>query len=141
MSKTFSLEQISRSGNLDAILILREHKSDSVERLMEIKSINPKLKQKEMAKKVVFSSSSSKSYTNDRKMQKPYKLYNPTKNQKKTSSDLRRPQLTSKDANEVHKDVPQKVKTQNRLTVGDRSNNPNHGSIIIEQPFSSRTTG
>ena len=45
MSKTFSLEQISRTGNLDANLILCRHKLGLMARFMEIKSINPNMKQ------------------------------------------------------------------------------------------------
>ena len=53
MNNTFSLEQLIRTRNLDANLIVRQHKLDS----MEIKSIKPKMKQKENAKELGFSSS------------------------------------------------------------------------------------
>ena len=57
MNNTFSLEQMSRTGNLDANLILRQHTLDLMARFMEIKSINPKLKEKEIGKELRYSSS------------------------------------------------------------------------------------
>ena len=54
MNITFSLEQKSRTGNLDAILILHQHKLDLMARFKETKSINAKMKQKELAKNYVF---------------------------------------------------------------------------------------
>ena len=47
MNNTFYLEQISRTKNLDANLILRQHKLNLMARLIEIKSSNPALTQKE----------------------------------------------------------------------------------------------
>ena len=47
MNNIFSLEQISKTGNLDANLILRQYKLDLMSRFMEMKSNNPKLTQKE----------------------------------------------------------------------------------------------
>ena len=43
MNITFSLEQLSRTGNLDANSISRQYKLDSMARFMEIKTMNPKL--------------------------------------------------------------------------------------------------
>ena len=57
MNHTISLEQISRTANLDANLIVRRHKLDLKAPFMEIKSINPKMKQKEIAREVGYSSS------------------------------------------------------------------------------------
>ena len=45
MNNTFSLEQISKTGNLESNLILQHFKLDLTARFMEIKSVNPKLKQ------------------------------------------------------------------------------------------------
>ena len=42
MNDTFSLQQISQTGNLDSNLILRQYKFDLMARFMEIKSNNPK---------------------------------------------------------------------------------------------------
>ena len=42
MNNTFSLEKISRTGNLDANLVLRQHKLDLLARFMNCNSGNPK---------------------------------------------------------------------------------------------------
>ena len=53
MNKTFSLEQISKTGNLDAKLIYRQYKLDLVARYLKTKSVNPKLEQNQVAKNEV----------------------------------------------------------------------------------------
>ena len=60
---------------------------------MEIKSIKPKMKQKEIAKDLRYSSSTLKRYRKEIKMQSPDKSNNP-KRFSNTSNDLRRPQKT-----------------------------------------------
>ena len=52
MNKTFSLEQISKPGDLDADLIMRQNKTDEMAKYMELKSINLKLKQSEIAREL-----------------------------------------------------------------------------------------
>ena len=69
MNNTFSLEQKSRTGNLDAILIIRQHKLDLMARFMEIKSNNPKMKQKEIAKEIGYSTSTLQRDWQDIKLQ------------------------------------------------------------------------
>ena len=71
MNNTVSLEQNSRTGNVDANLLFRQHNVDLMARCMEIKSINPKLKQKEIAKELNYSSSTLQSFRQDTKMQSP----------------------------------------------------------------------
>ena len=93
MNNISPLEQISGTGSLDANLILHQHKLDSMARFMEIKSINPKMKQKEVGKELGYSSSTLQRYRNDIKMQSSYKLNNP-KSSPKTSNDLKTPQKT-----------------------------------------------
>ena len=68
---------------------------------MEIKSINPKKKQKEIAKELGYSTSTLQRYRNDIKMQSHYKSNN-RKRSSKTSNDLKRPQMTSNDENDKH---------------------------------------
>ena len=89
MNNTFSLEKISRTVNLDANLIPRQQNLDLIARFMESKSINPKMKRKEIAKELGYSSSILQRHRNDIKMQSPYKSNNPTSPQK-ASSDLKR---------------------------------------------------
>ena len=57
MNNNFSLQQVSQTGNLDSILILRRYTLDLMTRFMEIYSVNPKLKQSEITKELGCSSS------------------------------------------------------------------------------------
>ena len=59
MNNSFCSQQISKTGNLDANLILRQHKLDLMARFMEIKSANSKWKQNETNKELGYSSSTS----------------------------------------------------------------------------------
>ena len=67
MNKTFSLEQISRTGEVDANSILRQHKLGLMARFLEMKTVNPKMKQKEIAKDLGYSSSTLQRYRYDKK--------------------------------------------------------------------------
>ena len=49
---TFSSKQIAKTGDLTAELITRQNKLDEMAKLMEIKSINPKLKQSKIAREL-----------------------------------------------------------------------------------------
>ena len=71
MNKTFSLEQISELGNLDSDLRLSQYKLDLMARFMEIKSLNPKLKQSEIAKELGCSSTTLQRFRNDLYMLSP----------------------------------------------------------------------
>ena len=53
----FSLEQMSKTGNLDADLILIQYIIDLLSRFKEIKSINPKLTQKQKTTELRYSDS------------------------------------------------------------------------------------
>ena len=57
MNNTFSSKRISQTGNLDSNLITRQYKLDLMARFMEIKSINAKLRQDQIAKELGCSSS------------------------------------------------------------------------------------
>ena len=50
MFNTFSSQQVSQTGNLDSNLILRQYKLDLMNMFKELKSLNPRLTQKEIAK-------------------------------------------------------------------------------------------
>ena len=83
------MEQISQTENLDSSLILVQHKLELMARFMEIKSINPKLKQSGIPKEIRCSTSTLQRYRHDIKMQSHYKSTDPTRTQK-TSNDLKR---------------------------------------------------
>ena len=50
MNNTFSLKQISQTGNLESKLILRQCELNLLARFMEIKSINPQRRQDQTEK-------------------------------------------------------------------------------------------
>ena len=96
MSDTFSSEQIFKTVIFDANLILRQCELDLMFRLIELKSINPKLRRGQMAKKLSFSSYILQRYRHDMKMQSPYKSNGPKRKQKSSNDmrNLKRPQKT-----------------------------------------------
>ena len=97
MSKSFPLEQIPKTSNFDSILILRQYKLDLIASSMENKSINPKFKKDQKAKPFGWSSSTLQRYRNDINMLASYKSpSNSNQRNQKTSSQLKRPQMTSK---------------------------------------------
>ena len=55
MNNTFSLQQMSQTGNLDSNLLLRHYKLDLMARFKGRKSMNPNSKQSEVAKEIVCS--------------------------------------------------------------------------------------
>ena len=81
MKNTCSLDHISNTGNLDANLISRQYKSIVLAQLMELKSINPALKQSEITKKKTGMSRSSSTLQRCRHDIKMPSLYrNPVNN-------------------------------------------------------------
>ena len=71
MNNTFSLQQITQTGNLDSNSIMRQYKLDLMATLTVVKTINPKLKQSEIAKELGFSSSTLQRCRNDLNMLSP----------------------------------------------------------------------
>ena len=78
MNKTFSLKQRSKRGNPDTELLPRQHKPDLMARFMETETINPGMKQKEIAKELGYSNSTLQRYRQDMKLQIPHKSISPT---------------------------------------------------------------
>ena len=56
------MKQISKTGDLNADFILRQYNLDKMAKFIEIKSINPKLKQSEIVKELKISSSTLQRY-------------------------------------------------------------------------------
>ena len=74
MNKTFSLEQIAKAfADFVADLIMRQDKLDKMANFMEIKSINPKLKQSEIARELKLSFSTLQRYRREMIMLSPYR--------------------------------------------------------------------
>ena len=111
MKNTISLEQISKTGNLESNLILRQYKLELMARFMEIKFVNPKLRQDQIANELGCSTSTLQRYEQDINMPSPYRIpANSHKRRQKISNtslddnshcehDLKRAQLISKDLN------------------------------------------
>ena len=99
MKNTFSLKQIAKTGDLNADLIMRQYKLDKKAKIMQTKSINPKFKQSELAKKLAKSTSTLQGYRREMNMHSPYRISqssNTHTRKQKTSNhterNLKRPQ-------------------------------------------------
>ena len=71
MNKIFSLEQKTKTGDLNADLIMRQNKLDKMADSMEIKSINQKMKRPEVAKELAISTSTLQRYRREINMHYP----------------------------------------------------------------------
>ena len=85
MNNNFSLQQISRTSNLDANLISRQFKLYLMADFMRVKYDNPKLKQSEIATQLGLSTSTLQRYRNDINMLSPYRIY-PNNTTKRTKT-------------------------------------------------------
>ena len=147
MINTFSLEQVAKTGDLKTDLIMRRYKLDKMANFMEINSINPKLKQYEIAKELAMSTSTSQRYRREINMHSPYRVLqslntNTRKQQtsnyteqnlKVTSNDLK---MTSYDLKETLKESG-KSNRRSKLRRGNpNGDNATQGSFPIEQAFS-----
>ena len=74
MNNSFSLQHISKGGNLDSNLICRQYKLNLMAMFVQIKFEKPKLKQSEMASHLDYSSSTLKRYRSDINMLSPYRI-------------------------------------------------------------------
>ena len=105
----FFLEKTSKTSNVDPNLILRQYKLDLMPRFMDIKSVNPKLRQGQIAKQLDCSSSTLQRGRQDKKMLSSYRIPSNTHERRQKNSktnpddglhcrrDLKRPQMTSND--------------------------------------------
>ena len=134
MIKSFSLQQISRTGNLDPNLISRQYKLDVMSKFMCIEFENPKMKQSEIANQLGYSTSTLQKHRSDISMLSPYRIYpnNTNKRTKKASNanfdnnlhinhDVKRPQMTSKYLKRpqlTSDENNKKTKTKNNLKGG-----------------------
>ena len=149
MNNTFSLEQIAKTGDLNAGLIMRQNKLDKTSKFMEIKSINPKLKQSKIVREPKISSSTLQRDRREKNMLSPNRISNchtrKQKTSKHTEHDLKMTskdlKMTSEDANENDEPISKKVKTMIKSRGGDPNDNHTQGKILIEQVFSSPING
>ena len=119
MNNTFSVEQISKTGNLDSNSIDRQFKLDLMTRSMNIKSLNPNSRQNQIAKELGRSTSTAQQHRHDIKMLSPYRIpSNKHKRKQETSNrehDPERPQLTSKEASPNFETVKPNTSKKSKL--------------------------
>ena len=131
MNNSFSVQQISRTGNLDSNLISRQYKLNLMADFMRIKNESPNMKQSEIANQLGYSTSTLQRYRNDINMLSPYKI-NPNNTNTRTKKvsntdfdnisqpnpDVKRFQMTSND-----------LKTTSNEPVKNKKNNLKGGSV------------
>ena len=74
MNNTFSLQQLSRTCNLDAKLISRQYNLNLMADFRRMKYENTKLKQSQIANQLGYSTSTLQRYRNDINMLSPYRI-------------------------------------------------------------------
>ena len=74
MNNSFSLQQVSKTSNLDPNPISRQYKLDLMSMFMCIKIENPKMKQFEIANQLGYSTNTLQRYRNDINMLSPYRI-------------------------------------------------------------------
>ena len=121
---TPSLNEINKTANMDPNLITRHYRLKIMNDFMNIKYLNPKLKQSEIASHINMSPSTIQRHRNDINMLSPYKI-NPNNVKKRPekakipdNGDLKRPQMTSNDLKTTSNDNNKKTKTKNNLKGG-----------------------
>ena len=135
------MEQISKTGRLDSIPILRQYGFDLIARFMENKSINPKVGRDQRTKELGCPCSTLQRYRQDINMLSAYRIPPNSKNRKQkisyrkqdterpqmTSNDLKRHQLTSKKFSpETFKPKKNKLKGGANIEIND-----NHSDEIL----------
>ena len=123
-----SLNEISKTANMDPNLLTRHYKLKLMNDFMYMKYQNPKLKQSELANQLGMSSSTVQRYRNDINMLSPYRI-NPNNTKKRTKKpkiddigDLKRPQMTSNN-----------LETNSKEQVKNKKNKLKGGSIPIQE--------
>ena len=119
---TPSLSEINKTAHMDPNLLTRHYKLKLMNDFMYIKYQNPGMKQSEIANNLNMSPSTLQRYRNDINMLSPYRI-NSNNNKKRSKkslntdfdnksqheADVKRPQMTSKDLNQLQ--TKQKQKT------------------------------
>ena len=114
------MTEINKTANMDPNLITRHYRLKLMKDFMNIKYLNPELKQLEIASQLKMSTSTIQRQRNDINMLSPYRINpNNVKKRPKTAkiddnSDLKRRQMTSNDLktnlNETVKNKKTKLK-------------------------------
>ena len=124
MNNTPSLNEINKTANMDPNLLTRHYKLKIRNDFMNIKYLNPRLKQSEIPSQLDMSTSTKQRHRNDINMLSPYRI-NPNIDKKRSkkaktddNGDLKRPRRTSND-----------LKTASNETVKIKKNKMKGGVI------------
>ena len=115
MNNTFSLEQITKTGDLNADL-MRQYKFDEMAKFMEVKSVNPKLKQSEIAKELKLSTSTIHRHRREINMLSPYRISpntNYTREQKTPNTNIDDVKMNSNDLKTTSNEPVKNLKKTN----------------------------
>ena len=120
MNKTYSLDQLQKTGDLKADLTMRQYKLDKMAKIMEVKSNNLRLKQSEIAKLLELSSSTIQRYRRKINMLSPYRIQpssktTHTRKQETTNTNLEDVKLTSNNLKMTSNDI--KTTSKNQLEI------------------------
>ena len=134
MNNTYSPDQMQKTGDLKADLLLRQNKLDKMAKFMQITSNNPILKQPEIAKLLELSSSTVQRYRRKINMLSAYNIplsskTNHTKKQKTPNKNLNDVMLTSNDLKMTSNDI----KTTSKEPVKNKKNKLKGGAIEINE--------
>ena len=118
---TPSLNEIKKTAKMDPNLITKHYKLKLMNDFMNIKYLNPKLKQSEIASQLNMSPSTIQRHRNDINLLSPYKI-NPNNVKKRSkkakiddNGDLKRLQMTLNDLKTTLNDNNKETKTKNNL--------------------------
>ena len=134
MKKSFSLQQIQKTSNLDANLISRQYILNLMADFMRLKYENPKMKQSETANQLSLSSSIIQRYKNNINLLSPHRVQSNNINKrikkaKNTNSDNdsqpnhddKRPQMTSNqtNSNKKNKNILKAGSVQQNIEISE----------------------
>ena len=138
---TPSLNEINKTANVDPNLITKHYKLKLMNDFMNIKYLNPKLKQSEVASQLNMSTSTIQRQRNDINMLSPYRI-NPNNVEKRPkkakiddNGDLKRPQMTSNNLKTISNDNNKKIKTKNNLKGGSMQENIEINEHYLDKIF------
>ena len=97
MNNSFSLQQIQKTSNLDANLILRQYKLNLMAVFIRVIFENPEMRQSDIASQLGMSSSTLQRYRNGKNMLSPYRI-----NQNNTNKRTKKAKSTDFDNNSHH---------------------------------------
>ena len=146
MNNTPSLNEIIKTANMDPNLITKRYKLKLMNDFMNIKHLNPKLKQSEIASQLDMSPSTKQRHRTDINMLSPYRINanNVKKRPKKAkidnNCDLKRPQMISNDFKTTSNDNNKKIKTKNNLKAGSIQNNIEINELYLDKILKNNST-